>query len=333
MADLTSALMAGLQGMEERFGRKGAIRQAQDVQRQFRIRPPSLGGDGGATLDDLFGGGGGGGGGGEEGGGEEAPARPHHYDDVTRDDGSVWNVGFDRNNAEIPGTARLVKPAPPAESGPTIPAAPRYPGWVDTPLDPAGPNYDWDSPNAFRPLPVDSDYGRQAMADFLGVSQPLLGSVQAALDADLITTSIAQEILGVGGGGASSGSSGGSGSGGGSPYADLYAGLAVRQQEEAEKQAYVGNLLDLIDLAERRQAQNAQLSQNTAQLQAQLAPYMTGGREYYGGFEPYGAAAAVAAAAGVPFTPRPIQTMSINTGAAPQQESDYEALLRQYLGV
>jgi hypothetical protein len=124
-----------------------------------------------------------------------------------------------------------------------------------------------------------------------------------------------------------------SGGGGGSPYAGMYADLALRQQQHAEEQDYLANIADLAGMAGSRQANNITAQQNQAQLLGELAPIMSGGRQFMGGFEPYGAASAVGNYAGVPVQPRPIVTQNVPTGYMPQQESEYEMLLRQLLGV
>jgi len=121
--------------------------------------------------------------------------------------------------------------------------------------------------------------------------------------------------------------------GGGDPYGAMYAKLALDQFEEQKRQARIANLFEIVGLEQQRQAENAAMAQNSAQLRASIAPMLAGNRQWYGGMEPYGAYSSVANFAGVPFTPPPLQTTNVNTGYVPMGESPYEAAIRQAVGV
>lgn len=124
---------------------------------------------------------------------------------------------------------------------------------------------------------------------------------------------------------------GGGGGGGGGAYDAMYADMA-RQKFEAEmRQNELDNLAALTGLTMKQDMENEARRQQQAQQMAALAPYMTGGRTFAGGWEPTGPAAALANYAGVAFYPQRLQTVDIPTGYTPMDNPEL-AQLRALIG-
>ena len=97
----------------------------------------------------------------------------------------------------------------------------------------------------------------------------------------------------------------GGGPGGGSGLAAAQLGQRQAEFEFQKEQTLWERALSQLEAVQANQALQDKRQQDAADLTLKAAPYMTAGREYFGGFEPYGAAAAVANYAGVPYTPAP----------------------------
>jgi hypothetical protein len=122
------------------------------------------------------------------------------------------------------------------------------------------------------------------------------------------------------------GGGGGGGGGGGSPYAGIYADLALRQQAETERQNAWNRMLDYVTQTEAAKAlYYKQQAERAAQL-ATLAPMLAAGFEHYGGFGPTGGYTLLERLQTGRATPRPINIMPVDV-PVPQPSS----LAQQYL--
>jgi len=122
-----------------------------------------------------------------------------------------------------------------------------------------------------------------------------------------------------------------------------YAELGFNQQrfgqefEYQKEQDFIGKLFDMIGVNQAMSASADARRNAQRETLMQSAPYQTAGREFYGGFEPFGPAAALASGAGVPYQPRSTagaqMPLDISAGgAAPQYDAATLALLERILG-
>jgi hypothetical protein len=112
--------------------------------------------------------------------------------------------------------------------------------------------------------------------------------------------------------------------------------LGLDQQElaYAQERDALNRQLQAIEEARMQQTLAEQTRQNQRDTLIAAGPQMTAGREFYGGFEPGGAASGVANFAGVGFTPRSTaqSQVPLNVDAGPAQANpQLMALLDRYL--
>lgn len=118
----------------------------------------------------------------------------------------------------------------------------------------------------------------------------------------------------------------------GARYAEL--GFSREQLAEQQRQNAFNRILDMID--QQRQQQALAEAQRNAARETMLAagPNATAGRDYFAGFEPFGAAAAVSNFAGVPYTPRSTAgaQVPLNISAAPApRDPVVQAIIDRYV--
>lgn len=176
------------------------------------------------------------------------------------------------------------------------------------------------SPYPFE-SPIGSKYveGQGALNIYVDPSSGLLYDREGRLPVTL------QEMLGAGGG---------DGGGGGSPYAGLYADLAVRQQQEAERQNAFDRMLNYVVAVENAKAVRFQQEAERAQQLAQIAPYLAAGFEHYGGFGPTGGYTLMERLqTGRPVSPRAINVMPVNVPEPPPPSTVAQEYLGPLLGL